>query len=317
MPCVLLPVFHHAFEGEFARALHQHHGIGQLLCIDGLQHGLRIGQVDRARGKEVALCGELRADGDQAVHACAFEQCGHAAVEIGRGAPALADVAQHHHARAILCEGVQVVERDAQRGQVVAVTVVDQRTTMDPIERAHAHGHRPQVVHAPGDPLRIVAQVKQQRDAMQGVLHRGGIVERQRHGETTMVVQEMEPHAAGMPLFLREVHERALFARPIQMDAAAIDAVDDGFAHRGVVAAVHHGARFAEELHLFTGLLPVAGEILAVRWADVGEHADVRPDDRAQRLHLAGFADPRLEKRQRMLGRQFPHAQRHTQAAVP
>ncbi len=188
---------------------------------------------------------------------------------------------------------------------------------MHTIERAKAHGNRLQALYAGGDPFRVVAQVQQQGDAVQGVLHRSSIVERQLHREVAVIVQQAQRDARGRALLVHQVHEGALFARPVQVHAAAVEPGTDGFAHNGVVAAIDDRPHIAEELHLLERLLPIVREIACVRRTYVGEDADVGTDDGAQRVHFARLADARFEQRQRMLRRQFPHAQGHAQAAVP
>ncbi len=111
---LFLPVLHHSFQGEVARTFHQHHGIGEIVRVQRMHHRGGVGHVDRVRGEKSFAAGQLRPHGDQPVHARALQQGGHAPVQIGWLQPAPEDVAQDHHARAVLRERIEVVERDAQ-----------------------------------------------------------------------------------------------------------------------------------------------------------------------------------------------------------
>ena len=88
-------------------------------------------------------------------------------------------------------------------------------------------------------------------------------------------------------------------------------------AHHGIVRSEHHRMRILEQAELFSALLMVIREAVAMGRTDVGEHTDRGPDHRAQTIHLAGGADARFEEAERVRGAHLQHAQGHADLAVP
>ena len=136
---VLLPAADHALQAEVACAFHQHHGAHERLRFLVAQQGIGVHMEVRARREMMPMCGDRRPHADHVVHFRRGQVMRHALVQqISRKARSQ-HVAQYHHAPTAVRHVRQVVQGDTQRGGVVAVAVVDERTSLRAFHRTHAH----------------------------------------------------------------------------------------------------------------------------------------------------------------------------------
>ena len=177
-------VFAQDVEAELARTLYQDQFLFQLQLAagNGFEQCLCVGIESLLDAEAGSTRRDVRSYADDALHAAAVHQLGHAPIECRCVLSRLQDVGQDERALQPLGLRAPVLEVEGyvERAQVAVITIVDQQAAVLAFLHLQTHGHRLQPRHPLLDLLRRKHQVEASRQAVQRVFDGSIVDERQR-----------------------------------------------------------------------------------------------------------------------------------------